>query len=59
MLVCANPYSVDFLLFVQYKIRKRSYHQVGIEISACIDLSVPQFRKMGIRSPIEQTVTEK
>ena len=57
--MCANLYSVDFLLFVMYKIRERSYHQVEIEISACINFSVPQFKKMEIASPIEQTVTEK
>ena len=49
--MCANLYSVDFLLFVMYKIRERSYHQVEIEISACINFSVPQFKKNGNCEP--------
>ena len=55
--MCANPYLVDYLLSVHHRIRERSYHQVGIEISACIDLLVAQLRRMRITSLIEQTVT--
>ena len=47
---------VDFLI-EQHRIWKRSYYQLEEEISACIDLSVPQSRQMRVTSPIEDRVT--